>query len=296
MSERRARDGVSIEAAAAGYRSSSVTDADVPRVELPGGVRMPQLGLGTWLLRGEECERTVLEALELGYRHIDTAEGYGNEERIGAALRGSDRDAVFLTSKVSRDHLTRSGIRDACEGSLRRLGVDNLDLLLVHWPNSDIPIAETLAGFDELLDSGRIRAWGVSNFTPSHLRELEGRDDVATNQVELHPYFRQTELVEFCRARGIPITAYAPLAKGRVVNDPVLRRIGASHDATPAQVALRWSAQRGRVVIPKASSREHLASNLGIFHFELSEEELEAVESRPQSDRIVDGGWSEFDR
>lgn len=274
------------------------TAPGIPALDLPGGVRMPQLGLGTWELRGEACERSVGEALALGYRHIDTAEGYGNEERIGAAIRAADvdRDALFLTSKVWRDHLTRDGVRDACYGSLERLGVDYLDLLLVHWPNSDIAMAATAAGFDDLLKAQRIRAWGVSNFTPAHLRELEGRDDVATNQVELHPYFRQDEMVAFCQERGIPITAYSPLAKGRVGDDPVLREIGAAHQATPAQVALRWSTQRGRVVIPKAASRRHLEENLGALDLELSEKELEAIERRPQSERIVDGDWSEFGR
>lgn len=268
----------------------------VPNVVLTGGVQVPQLGLGTWELRGEACERAVVDALDLGYRHIDTAEGYGNEEEIGAALAGAPRNELFLTSKVWRDHLRPDDLRAACEGSLRRLRTDFLDLLLVHWPNSAIPIEETAAGLVELREEGLIRAWGVSNFTPAHLRELADRDDVATNQVELHPYFRQDELVSICGELGIPITAYTPLAKGRVMEDKVLTRIGREHGATAAQVALRWSAQRGRVVIPKASSREHLRDNLAVFEIDLSEEELREVEGRPQSPRIVDGDWSEFDR
>lgn len=270
--------------------------AEIPDVRLPGGVEAPQLGLGTWQLVGEECERAVRSALELGYRHIDTAEGYDNEPRIGAAIRDVDRSRLFITSKVWRDHLRPDDLRKACEGSLRRLGTDYLDLLLVHWPHRSIPISATIAGFEELRDAGRIRAWGVSNFTPRHLDELAGRNDVATNQVELHPYFRQEELVAACRDMGIPITAYTPLAKGRVVGDGTLRRIGEAHDATPAQVALRWTVQRGRIAVPKASSRDHLEANLRIFDFELSEEELGEIESRPQSPRIVDGDWSEFDR
>lgn len=235
-------------------------------------------------------------ALELGYRHIDTAEGYENEERVGAAIRTFARDRLFVTSKVWRDHLRRPDLRAACEGSLRRLETEYLDLLLIHWPNSGIDLDETVAGFEELREAGRIRAWGVSNFTPAHLEELAHRDDVATNQVELHPYFRQDAVVEACRKLGVPITAYTPLAKAAVMHDPVLRRIGEAHDATAAQVALRWTLQRGRVVIPKASSRAHLEANLDVFRFELSEEELRQVEDRPQAERIVDGDWSEFDR
>lgn len=269
---------------------------NVPNMRLPGGVEIPQLGLGTWELRGEPCERAVATALELGYRHIDTAEGYGNEEDIGAAIRGAHRQELFLTSKVWRDNLGRDDLRTACEGSLRRLGTDYLDLLLVHWPNSAIAVEKTVAGFVELREEGLIRAWGVSNFTRAHLRELAGRDDVATNQVELHPYFRQGELVTTCREMGIPITAYTPLAKGRVMKDEVLVGIGRAHGATAAQVALRWSVQRGRVVIPKASSAEHLRDNLAIFEMSLSEEELRQVETRSQSPRIVDGEWSEFHR
>lgn len=268
----------------------------IPSLRLPGRVEAPQLGLGTWQLMGEECERAVATALGLGYRHIDTAEGYRNEERIGAAIRGTDRDELFITSKAWRDHLRPADLRKACEGSLRRLDTHYLDLLLIHWPNRSIPVEATISAFEELREAGLIRAWGVSNFTPAHLDELAGREDVATNQVELHPYFRQDELVAACRNHEIPITAYSPLAKGRVTEDEALRRIGEAHAVTAAQVALRWSVQRGRLVIPKASSRSHLEANLGIFDFELSEEELREIEERPQSLRLVDGDWSEFDR
>lgn len=254
------------------------------------------MGLGTWELRGDACKRTVVEALELGYRHIDTAEGYGNESDIGSAIRGAPRHELFLASKVWRDNLHRDDLRAACEGSLHRLGTDYLDLLLVHWPNSAIPIEETISAFVELREEGRIRAWGVSNFTSAHLREIADRDDIGTNQIELHPYFRQDELVATCRELAIPITAYSPLAKGRVAEDEVLQGIAREHGATPAQVALRWTTRRGRLVIPKASSREHLRENLDSFGIELSEEELRAIESRPQRPRIVDGNWSEFDR
>lgn len=268
----------------------------IPTVRLPGGVEAPQLGLGTWALRGAACERAVVEALELGYRHIDTAEGYGNEAEIGSAIRGLPRGELFLTSKVWRDNLRRGDLRAACEGSLRRLGTDYLDLLLIHWPNRAIPLEETIAAFVELREDGLIRGWGVSNFTTTHLRELAGRDDVATHQVELHPYFRQDAVVAACRELGIPITAYTPLAKGRVTRDEVLLRIGRAHGATAAQVALAWTLQRRRLVIPKASGRQHLQDNLGALDLELSEQELREVEARPQSPRIVDGEWSEFDQ
>lgn len=262
-------------------------DADPP---------VPPIGLGTYQLRGGECERVVRRALELGYRHVDTAEGYGNERAIGRALRGVAREEVFLTTKVWRDHLRPADLRRRCAGSLRRLGTDYLDLYLVHWPNGEVPPEAVVEGFERLREEGWIRAWGVSNHTVRQLRELAPRARVATNQVELHPYFNQRELATACRELGIHLTAYSPLARGAVAGDPVLREIGRARGKTAAQVALRWILQRGHAAIPKASGEAHLRENLDVFDFELSRAELRRIDRRPQKPRLFDFEWSEFER
>lgn len=277
---------------------AAIDPAAMPRVALPGGVEAPAVGLGTWELTGRACERAVRAALEAGYRHIDTAEAYGNEERIGRALAGSGVDPaeVFITTKVFHDHLRHEDVLAACEASLGRLGVDAIDLYLIHWPRSAVPLAETVAALKELRSRGRIRAWGVSNFTGSHLRETLEHGRPAVNQVELHPYFVQRTLEAVCRELEVPVTAYCPLARGRVADDPTLSGIGGRHGKTPAQVALRWSLQKGHAVIPKSGTEAHLRENLRVFDFRLADEEMERIDGLDEGLRIIDPHWSEFDR
>lgn len=267
----------------------------VPLVPLRGGLAAPQLGLGTWALHGAECTRAVEAALELGYRHIDTAESYGNEGDIAPALRGVPREHLFLVSKVWFDHLGRDDVLDACRRSIERLGVDRLDLYLIHWPNDDVPLERTVAAFLQLMDEGLIRAWGVANFSARRIAHAVTLGDPATNQVELHPWFAQEPLVRTCRAHGVPVTAYSPLAKGRVARDPLLREIGARYGATAAQVALRWSTRLGHIVIPKSARRERLRENLAAFDFDLSDGEMNAISRLPQGPRIVDVDWASWD-
>ncbi len=205
---------------------------------VPQGLAIPLLGLGTWKLTGSACEPVVETALDLGYRHIDTAEAYGNEEPIGRVVATAclDRGELFITSKVGRDHLLSPDVREACRQSLDRLGMGFLDLYLVHWPNRAIPIAETLGALEGLREEGLIRAWGVSNFTPAHLHEVMEVGSPATNQVEVHPYFQQRELETACREFGIPMSAYRPLDQGRVADDPVLTEVGRRTEGPPS----RW--------------------------------------------------------
>jgi 2,5-diketo-D-gluconate reductase B len=260
-------------------------------------MEMPRLGLGTFELVGRACERVVAEALALGYRHVDTAEGYGNEVEVGRALRSSglEREQVFLTSKVWRDHLAPPLLRRQLEETLRRLRIDYLDLYLVHWPNSAVPAAETAAGMEALREEGLLRSWGVSNYTVGHLDEVLRHAQIATNQVELHPYLRQEALIRYCRRRGLLITAYTPLARGLVSQDPVLLDIARGHGRTPAQVALAWSLGQGHAVVPKASRREHLADNLAALALRLSLDEVDRIDRLPQRARIFEYKWSEFD-
>ena len=276
----------------------STAATDIPALDLPHGSRIPQLGLGTWQLEGGECERSVRAALDLGYRHIDTAEAYGNEDAIGRALEASpvDRDRLFLTSKVWYTHLREDDVRAACDASLRRLGTDYLDLYLIHWPNGDVPIAETVGALASLREEGKLRAWGVSNFTITHLEEALEHGRPATNQVELHPRLQQPGLDEFCAERGIVLTAYSPLARGEAPQNDALDAIGDRHGKDAAQVALRWSIQRGHVVIPKSSGEAHLQENMDLFDFELSDDEMARIAELDRGDRLVEPDHAEFDR
>lgn len=268
----------------------------VPVTRLRGGVEAPVLGLGTFQLEAGACERTVRHALDLGYRHLDTAEGYGNEEAIGRAIRGVDRDSLFLVTKVWRDHLCPPDLRARCEASLRRLGTGYLDLYLVHWPNRGIPVERTLEGLVALREAGLIRAWGVSNFTRAHLAQLLPLEAPATNQVEIHPYFCQPALSAWCAERNVPLTAYAPLARGRIVDDAVLRDVAGKHRRSVAQVVLRWLVQRGHLAVPKATSPGHLEENLRIFDFRLTPADMARIASRPAGERLYEYEWSEFER
>lgn len=270
----------------------------VPGRALRHGPEIPALGLGTWQLEGTACEETVLRALRMGYRHIDTAEAYGNEEQVGRALADADVEPqdVFVTSKVWHDHLRHDDVLEACGGSLERLGLDALDLYLIHWPNASVPLEETVAAMEELREKGTIRAWGVSNFTVAHLRETLEHGAPSVNQVELHPRLRQEELDRFCRESDIVLTAYSPLARGEAPGIDALEEIGERYGKSGAQVALRWSLQHGHVVIPKSSGRDHLAENADVLDFTLTDDEMATVDGLDRGERHVTPDFAEFDR
>lgn len=256
---------------------------------------MPALGFGTWDLRGDTCRMAVGCALETGYRHIDTAEMYDNEEAIGDALQESDvpREDVFLVTKVWHDHLDASGVRRALRGSLEKLQTDYVDLLLIHWPTSTgVPPAETLGAMGELRDEGSTRHVGVSNFTVALLEEAQGASPapIFCNQVEYHPYLSQDPVLEWCRENDTLLIAYCPLARGRVFEDRVLQEIAEAHGKTPGQVTVRWHLQqRNAGAIPRSSSPDHIRENFDVFDFELSEREMYRIFDLQRGERYLGG-------
>jgi diketogulonate reductase-like aldo/keto reductase len=250
-----------------------------------GGARIPAIGLGTWQNTGEQCAETVETALELGYRHLDTAQVYDNERRVGEGLAAADvdREDVFLTTKLWRSNLRAPDVRDSVRDSLDRLGVDRVDLLLIHWPHPRVPIEETVGAMGDLVDGGLVSHIGVSNFTAGQVAAAAEAADhpIVTDQVLYHPYVDQTGRLAACRDRGVALTAYSPLARGDVLDDPVLAEIGNRYDKSAAQVSLRWLVQQdGVLAIPKATGRAHLAANLAVFDFALTDAEMARVGDR----------------
>ena len=244
------------------------------------GEKVPSLGLGTWRLSSEECVRVVERALTLGYRHIDTAQMYGNEGEVGRGIQNSGvgREETFLVTKVRTNSFSHDGVIRSTRESLNKLQTEYVDLLLMHWPNPSVPLEETLGAMVELQEEGSVKHVGVSNFPPSMVEEASRHATVFCNQVEYHPYKAQDELLEQAREMDLLLTAYSPLTKGRVSNDATLKEIGEAHGKTPAQIVLRWLIQQDKVAaIPKAASEDHLKSNLDVFGFELSDEEMKRV-------------------
>jgi diketogulonate reductase-like aldo/keto reductase len=252
-------------------------------VTLRDGVELPVLGLGVYQARpGAETREAVRAALEVGYRHVDTARAYGNERDVaaGIAASGVPRSEVFLTTKLwNADHGYDETLR-ACDASLDRLGVEQVDLYLVHWPVEGLR-HQTWRAMEQLRADGKARAIGVSNYTIRHLEELlvAAREPPAVNQVELHPFLPQPELVEWCTGHGIVLEAYAPLVKARRMDHPVLRRVAAKHGRTPAQVLVRWGLQHGYVEIPKSVHRERIEENADVFGFALDAGDLVALDA-----------------
>jgi 2,5-diketo-D-gluconate reductase B len=259
------------------FREERKTDVEYQVIK---GEKVPSLGLGTWRLSGQECVRAVERAFALGYRHIDTAQMYANEGEVGRGIRNSsvDREDIFLVTKVRTSSFSHDDVIHSTRESLKKLQTEYVDLLLMHWPNPSVPLEETLGAMRELQEAGSVKHAGVSNFPPSMVEDATQHATVFCNQVEYHPYRAQDDLLEQAKEMDYLLTAYSPVARGRVSNDATLREIGETHGKTPAQVALRWLIQQEKVVaIPKAASEDHLRSNFDIFDFELSDEEMERV-------------------
>ncbi|HZH18601.1 MAG TPA: aldo/keto reductase [Geodermatophilus sp.] len=249
--------------------------ATVPTIRLNNGVEIPQLGFGVYQVPPEDTAEAVSTALEIGYRHIDTAEMYGNEKGVGEAVArsGIDRGEVFVTSKLNNGYHRRDDALRAFDQSLADLGFEYLDLFLVHWPlpGIDVDYVETWKAMEEIYASGRARSIGVSNFQAHHLRRLFGETEVrpAVNQIEVHPYLAQEELRAFDADHEIVTEAWSPIAQGKVLDDPVVLRVAERCSRTPAQVVLRWHVQRGDVVFPKSVNRERMQQNFELFDFDL---------------------------
>jgi 2,5-diketo-D-gluconate reductase B len=251
-----------------------------PSVEA-NGARIPLIGLGTWDLRGKACARVVGEALGLGYRHIDTAAMYRNEDEVGEGLRASGvaRDDVFITTKVWSSNLRARDFERSANDSLRNLKLDAVDLLLIHWPNSSVPLKETVGVLCKMRREGLARHVGVSNFNPALIAEAVklATEPLVNNQIELHPFNDQSATIAATRKAGLSVTAYSPIARGRVQDNPVLSRIGKARGRTATQISLRYLVQQDIIVIPKTSRPERLKENFAIFDFQLAAAEMKDI-------------------
>ena len=265
------------------------------------GVEIPALGLGTWKLQDEACSRLVAAAVAGGYRHVDTAAIYENEQAVGEGLRASGvpREQVFVTTKVWRDELAEDALPRAAEASLQRLGLDYVDLLLIHWPNDAYPLDGAIRALAGVKRRGLARAIGVSNYPAAMVDEAAAisPEPLATNQVEYHPYLSQRRVLEACRRHGMSLTAYSPLAEGAVHDDPVLQSIAGAHGATPAEVSLAWLiGQPGVIAIPKTANPDRAASNLRAAELKLTADETARISALARPDgRRINPPWVRWD-
>jgi 2,5-diketo-D-gluconate reductase A len=264
----------------------------VPTIELNDGTTIPQLGFGVFQIDPAETAEATSRALEIGYRHIDTAEMYGNEREVGEAIRASglDRDDVYVTSKLNNGYHRPDDARRAFEGTLSALGVDAVDLFLIHWPLPtlyDGDYVSTWNMLEEFKADGRARSIGVSNFEVAHLERLAAEADVvpAVNQIELHPYFLNEEVRAYGEAHGIATEAWSPIAQGDVLDDPVITGIAGRLDRTPAQVVLRWHIQRESIVFPKSVTPERIRENFELFDFELEPDDMDQIDGLDRGER-----------
>jgi len=261
------------------------------------GARIPAIGLGTWELRGRTCARLVEQALKLGYRHIDTAQIYENEREVGDGVRASGvkRDDVFVTTKVWTTHFAPNDLERSAKESLVRLRLPEVDLLLLHWPNPQVPLSETLGALAHAKKLGLTRHIGVSNFTVALIEQAiaECPEPLVCDQVEYHPYLDQTKVREACAQHGLAVVAYSPVAKGKVKGDEALNRIGRAHGKTAAQICLRWLVQQNVCAIPRTSKLERLSENIDIFDFELSDTEMARISRMGDAKtRLTDFGFA----
>jgi 2,5-diketo-D-gluconate reductase B len=260
------------------------------------GTPVPAIGYGTWELEGDDCFAGVMAALELGYRHLDTAQIYGNEHLVGAALTASEipRDEVFLTTKIWNDHMTADAVKASFGESLSKLETDHVDLLILHWALDESTWAARLGAMADLVEHGGVRHLGVSNFTPSQVRRAMDVAPIFCVQVEHHPYLAQPGLLELVAEHDLLFTAYSPLARGEVLEDPTITEIADRVGASPVQVVLRWLLDESDhlAVIPKATGRDHIEANLGSADVNLTDADREAIAALDRNERQVAPPWA----
>lgn len=261
------------------------------------GAKIPVLGLGTWELRGRACARVVHQALSLGYRHIDTAQAYENERDVGEGIHASGmrRDDIFVTTKVWTTHFAPNDLLRSTKDSLSKMRLSEVDLLLLHWPNKHVPLAETLGGLARAKEFGLTQHIGVSNFTVSLVEQAArlSPEPLVCNQVEYHPFLDQSKVISACEEQHMAVVAYSPIAKGEAKKDPTLIRIAEAHGKTAAQICLRWIVQQDIVAIPRTSKIERLSENIDVFDFELSDAEMNEIFALARPDgRLTDFGFA----
>ena len=261
------------------------------------GTKVPKLGFGTWLIKGTQCVKAVRNALEIGYRHIDTAQIYGNEAEVGQAIieSGLAREKIFLVTKVWRDSLSKKKVLQSTEESLKKLKTDYVDLLLIHWPDIRVPLQETLFAMQELIKQQKTKLIGLSNF-PVKLLEISKKTvpEITCNQVEYHPFLDQRPILKVIGMHNMFLTAYSPLARNRVFKNKTIQAIGNKYSKTPGQIVLRWLIEQKNVVaIPKAAKKNHAQDNFNIFDFQLKEADRLILGSMySQNQRLVDPEWA----
>ena len=263
--------------------------------ELSDGTQIPVLGFGTYKLHNHKCTEMVKAALELGYRHIDTATVYQNHEAVAEGMKGYSREEIYLTSKITPEEYHPDVVEKSVNRMLKELQTEYLNLLLIHWPDRSVLSEETFDALDKIRQSGKIRSIGVSNFTHRHCQEaLVSGVQIVVNQVEFHPYLYQRDLLEWSTQNKMALMAYCPIARGKIAHDPVLLDISANHNKSWAQVSLRWLIQHGLLIIPKTAHLERLKENAELFDFELSSEEMSRIDDLNKNERIVSGAWTDF--
>lgn len=268
------------------------------KLKLKEGNDIPIIGFGTWLLKRDECRKSVETALEVGYRHIDTADVYGNHEEVAKAIRrsGLKREELFITSKVWRSELTRELALYAGERFLDELDIEYLDLLLVHWPNKDVPIGETMSAFGELKEKGVTKSIGVSNFTIDHLGDtLKTNTDISVNQVEFHPSLNQEDLRKYCDKKRIVLTAYSPNAQGEDFKLDAVKKLANKYSKTESQIILNWITNKDIVAIPRSSDIEHIKENFESLSWEMEGKDHRTLDDLNTGNRLVNPSFNEFD-
>lgn len=259
-------------------------------------LNFPQIGFGTYHLQGDLLKEMIIKAFQIGYRHFDGASYYKNEKELGEVIQSLPRQDIKITSKVWHDQMGYYPVQKSFDRSLNDLKLDYIDLFLIHWPHPQALIMESLDALRDLQKKGRLVRYGVSNFTEHHLQDaLDADFDIACNQVELHPYFNQQKLLDYCNQKEIQLVAYFPIARGRVLNDPLLVSLGQKYGKSSAQITLRWHIQRGVLPIPKTQHLERLVENFNVFDFQLTENEMTQINQLNKNHRFNNHEWSHFD-